>query len=203
MKDISQQRFGQLVAIRPTGEKRWRVHLWLCLCDCGQEHIAAVNSLRSGLVKSCGCLLRKTAKQQATRHGECGSPTYKSWDSMIQRCTNPNTQSFKNYGAKGILICEEWRDYKNFARDMGSRPTGTTLDRIDPNGNYEPSNCRWASAITQARNKRKPTLTYEQAQQIREMYLQGAGPKLIAKTLNVTVSQVGGVIYLGNVHSLD
>jgi hypothetical protein len=203
MKDISQHRFGRLIAVRPTGEKRWRVNLWLCLCDCGKEHIAAVNSLKSGLVKSCGCLLRETAKKKATQHGGYGSLTYKSWDAMIQRCTNPNSTAFKNYGAKGVQVCKHWRQYKNFAKDMGDRPIGTSLDRVDPSGNYEPSNCRWATRITQARNKRTTTLTYEQAQQIREMYLQGAGPKLISKTLKVTINQVGSVVYSGNVHSLD
>lgn len=202
-KDITNSRFGRLVAITPTGEKKWRVSLWRCLCDCGKEHIAAVNSLTSGLVRSCGCLLKETAKQKATKHSHFGTPTYQSWGSMIQRCTNPNTRAYKNYGGRGITVCSDWLDFTVFLRDMGERPIGMSLDRIDPDGDYTPDNCRWASAATQARNQRRKRLTYEQAQQIRVMYLQGAGPKHISEALGVTANQVGSVIYLGNVHSPD
>jgi hypothetical protein len=202
-KNIAQQRFGRLIAVAPTGTKKWGVYLWACVCDCGNHHIAAVNSLLAGLVQSCGCLRNEAAKKTATRHNAYGTPTYKTWDSMIQRCTNVNTLSYKNYGGRGISVCAQWRDFSVFLADMGERPQNTSLDRINPDGDYTPDNCRWASTTTQARNQRRPRLTYEQAQKIRDMYLQGAGPKFIADTLGVTRNQVGSVIYLGNVHFED
>lgn len=203
IKDISNQRFGRLTAIKPTGEKRWRSSLWECLCECGNTHIVATNTLKSGLVRSCGCLLKDTARKTSTRHGDFGSQTYKSWDAMIQRCTNPKNKSFKNYGARGISVCEQWRKYEQFRDDMGERPANTSLDRIDVNGNYTPENCRWASLKTQARNQRRPRLSFDQAEQIRQMSSQGDGPKVIAETLKITRNQVGSVIYLGNVTSRD
>lgn len=202
-KDISNKQFGRLTAIKPTGQKRWGVNLWHCICQCGNKHIAAINSLNSGLVKSCGCLLKETSKITSTRHGDYGSPTYKSWGHMMQRCYNKNLKSFKNYGGRGISVCESWKSYENFKKDMGERPPNSSLDRIDVNANYTPDNCRWASAATQARNQRRQRLTYEQAQQIREMYLQGANPKFISDILKVSVNQVGSVVYLGNVSSKE
>ena len=202
-KNIAQQRFGRLTAISSTGEKKWGVFLWHCMCDCGGTHIAAVNSLIAGLVRSCGCLLKETASNNAMRHGEYGSPTYKSWDSMMQRCNNPNTRSFKNYGGRGISVYPPWQQYETFRKDMGERPPGTSLDRIDVNGDYTPSNCRWATAATQARNQRRNRLTFDQAETIRTMYKQGKRPKAIAEALGVTRNQVGSVVYLGNVHIQD
>lgn len=94
-------------------------------------------------------------------HGHCGdgrgdrSRTYNSWRAMIQRCTQVNHEQYSNYGGRGIVVCEAWKDFKNFLADMGERPYRKTLDRIDPNGNYEPANCKWSTAKQQARNKRK------------------------------------------------
>lgn len=81
--------------------------------------------------------------------------TYVSWDSMIQRCTNPKTKNWRWYGAMGVAVCDRWRKFANFYEDMGDRPEGMTLDRINPAGNYEPGNCRWADSLTQGRNKRR------------------------------------------------
>lgn len=153
-KDIANQKFGRLTAIDRTGAKRYRVFLWNCICECGANAVIPVNSLTSGLTRSCGCLSSETAKTTQTKHGYYGTRTYVSWGSMIQRCTNPNNTGFEKYGAKGISVCERWMNFENFLADMGERPEDTSLDRY-PNcrGNYEKSNCRWATRSEQRINQ--------------------------------------------------
>lgn len=203
MKDISNQVFGRLTAIAPTGEKRWSVYLWRCKCECGKEAIAAVNSLCSGLVSSCGCLLVETARSNQLKHGLYGSPAYKSWDSMIQRCNNPNSTSYPRYGAMGISVCKQWLDFSIFFADMGPRAEGMSLDRIDPFGNYEPSNCRWANNLTQERNKKKKITTFAQAEEVRLRYSKGETPKKIQEALGITKGSINGILYLGKITKPD
>ena len=150
--DLSGDRFGRLVVVRKAEAKGKRGEIyWLCKCDCGNMKSVRANQLTRGITKSCGCLQRESVKT----HGMTGVPTFKSWDSMKQRCLNPNSPDYANYGGRGIKVCEEWVDsFDSFLADMGTRPTGTTLDRIDPNGNYEKANCRWATVKTQNSNKR-------------------------------------------------
>lgn len=146
--DITGLRFGRLIAIKPTNQVD-KLFWWLCRCDCGNEINTSGNRLRSGKTKSCGCIV-------SIRHGLSTSPTYRSWGGMKQRCLNKNAINYNRYGALGITICKRWIDsFENFIYDMGDRPTGMTLDRIDPFGNYELSNCRWATPKDQCANKRK------------------------------------------------
>jgi len=197
--DIAGQRFGRTVAVERTGEKRWGVYIWRCICDCQTEHSAAVNSLRSGLVKSCGCLAAETAGALAKTHGQYGTPAYKVWDGMMQRCGNPNNTGYKRYGGAGITVCERWRDFANFLSDMGERPKGLSIDRIDNTRGYEPGNCRWATSRQQRMNQSVPTITLEQASAIRSMRAAtGWGPKRISEDLGVSRGAVSGVLYLGN-----
>lgn len=128
----------------------------LALCECGNTKEVRATDLQTGKIKSCGCLLREASRRRATRHGMAFTDTYACWRNMVDRCENPKASYFKNYGGKGVSVCEEWRrDFRNFLTDMGPRPPGLTLDRIDPYGNYCADNCRWADRFTQARNTRK------------------------------------------------
>lgn len=149
--DLIGQRFGKLVVIAKSGDKdRFGAIFWYCLCDCGGESVVRAANLRSGGTISCGC-----AQIEATKtHGMTKTGTFKSWESMKQRCLNPKAQSYESYGGRGIKICDRWvNSFSNFFEDMGERPDGTTLERKEVNGNYEPSNCRWATRSEQQRNK--------------------------------------------------
>jgi hypothetical protein len=155
---IAGLKFNRLTAIEPTGKTKNGIIIWRCLCECGNETSVPSTSLRNQSIKSCGCFHKEVAAQQGAStaiHGMSNSRLYRIWGNMKSRCYNKNASSFEHYGARGIQICESWiNDFQAFLKDMG--PTfkkGLTLDRIDVNGNYEPSNCRWASTKEQSRNK--------------------------------------------------
>jgi len=140
------QRFGKLVVLEQAGRNNLKKVLWKCKCDCGNESVVTAGALVTKNTLSCGCVIPNF------KHGGWNKASYNSWRAMIRRCTKPMDKDYVRYGAKGITVCERWMDYKNFVTDMGE-PVGTeTLDRINPAGNYEPSNVRWASPTTQARN---------------------------------------------------
>lgn len=148
--DRTGQRFGKLTVIEQAGRNALKKVLWKCVCDCGKETIAVSGSLVTGNTTSCGCIVPNF------KHGGWKNPSYNSWRAMIRRCTNPQAKDYKRYGAKGITVFQEWMDYAAF-RDAMGEPTGSeTLDRIDPTGNYEPGNVRWASPTVQARNIKIP-----------------------------------------------
>lgn len=128
---------------------------WRCRCDCGNIRDVRADDLKSGNSKSCGCIQREKARARFLTHGQTGTQLHSVWVQMKQRCLNPNDDKYAAYGGRGITVCDAWRDsFEAFCRDMGERPPGHSLDRINNDGNYEPGNVRWAPSSVQSRNRR-------------------------------------------------
>ena len=155
--DLTGKRFGRLLVVEKSESKNGYA-AWLCRCDCGNEKIISGNELRKGKAKSCGCLRKEVATKTFIKHGKTNTLLYEVWKSMKARCNNLNNKRYSSYGGRGITVCDEWREsfqaFYDWAMINGYRE-GLSIDRIDNDGNYEPSNCRWATASEQQKNKRK------------------------------------------------
>ena len=153
-KDLTGITFGLLTVKRFLRMNEHKQSIWVCGCQCGKEITPRGNSLKTGNTTSCGC-----DRQTTATHGHTSgkrTPTYRSWQAMLTRCTNPKGIHFHHYGGRGITVCKRWREsFIAFLKDMGERPSGMTLDRINNDGNYTPANCQWATASQQQTNKRK------------------------------------------------
>lgn len=147
-RNLAGLKFGRWTVLHWT-RKKYAEQFWLCRCDCGTVREVIGGTLKTGKSTSCGCYSR----ERATKHGKEGTRIYNTWAQMLSRCNNPKAQSYPHYGAKGIKVCDRWKDFSNFYADMGDIPEGKTLDRIDGEKGYEPTNCKWSSYKEQARNK--------------------------------------------------
>ncbi len=142
--------------VQKRGENKGKEPCWLCLCDCGSITTVRGSGLRSGSTKSCGCLARNVTKNRSITHGKFGTAEWRAWAAMKSRCYLQTNKSYSSYGGRGISVCEEWLDsFEAFFADMGVRPSAHhQLDRINNNGNYERSNCRWATRKVNINNRR-------------------------------------------------
>lgn len=158
------KRYGRLLILE-LGERQGTVYLDRVMCECGTVKTVRRADLQSFKVASCGCVRREMATRTgaATRkHGHSKDPLYHLWNTMIARCHNPHHHAYRYYGARGVQVCDRWRtSFEAFAADMGARPAGLELDRIDPNGHYEPGNVRWMNRRMQKRNRVKRSDHYE------------------------------------------
>ena len=178
-KEMSGIRFGKLLVIGRSKSKKDGTAVWKCLCDCGTEKIVVGTSLRAGRHKSCGCSSPRFTKERVTTHGKSRTKTYTIWSGMKKRCSSVAIGKSKRlYFDKGIRVCEKWLNFENFLQDMGDCPDGCSIDRIDGDKGYEPSNCRWATPQQQANNTSKNVLiTYSNKTQTISQWAREIGIK--------------------------
>lgn len=165
MKDLTGMKFGRITVVefshyykcKNSGKRA----MWKCICDCGNERVIRGDVLTSGKSRSCGCLQKELASERMIKHSGYGTRLYAVWDSVRQRCNNPNNKAYHNYGGRGIKMCEKWNDFNKFREwafnngyDENAKHGECTLDRIDTNGMYAPDNCRWCTIKQQSNNKR-------------------------------------------------
>ena len=164
VRDHAGIRYGRLVVLHRAGSDRWKQSLWRCACDCGAETTVRGRDLRDGATRSCGCFHREVSAVGASElgkanktHGMTDSPEWRSWQAAVTRTHNPNCDSWRHYGGRGITMSPDWLGsggFERFYAELGPRPDGHSLDRIDNDKGYEPGNCRWATAKQQINNRR-------------------------------------------------
>lgn len=208
-KDLSGQRFGNLIAIKPIGknEKNGQT-LWLCKCDCGNDHITTTTYLVTGDCKSCGCLNSKRFRKMITKHGMANTRIYNIWQNIKRRCRNKNHPRYKDYGKRGIDICNEWEDFNEFYQwaITNGYQDNLTIERIDNDKGYSPDNCRWITMNEQQFNKRTThyltykgvTKTLTEWAKIKNMRVQTLASRInrfhwsVEKALETPIKSVGG-----------
>lgn len=159
--DLTGLTFGRLTVLKRADRRSNVGALWLCACACGETSIALTLKLRRGLTVSCGCYRKESAGARARTHGQSRSGgAYRTWKEMRNRCNNPKATQFKWYGGRGVKVCPRWSSFELFLEDMGERPRGLTLDRVDNDADYTPENCQWLSPLEQTRKQKKNKLQH-------------------------------------------
>jgi predicted XRE-type DNA-binding protein len=167
--------------LHPTRRER----LYRCVCACGTEKTVKHTHLADGKTSSCGC--------SWTTHGMSRSNEYRVWDSMIRRCHSPSHHAFKDYGARGITVCDKWKNFEGFIEDMGFQPEGLSIERINNDLGYSKENCRWATVTEQARNRRATKLDEDKVMQIKILLKTGVSQNKIASQFSVSRSNIGHI----------
>lgn len=176
--ELAGQQFGRWTVVTYAGGR-----CWVCRCSCGTTRNVSANSLLKGVSNSCGCYRRADTIKRSTTHGMSKTPIHTTWKNIMQRCYNPNNPGYPDYGGRGIKVCDRWHTFENFYADMGAKPEGMSLDRINVDGGYEPDNCRWADKYIQARNKRN------------SITIEGIELKYLAEELGISYSTLFGRLW--------
>lgn len=157
VNNLTGHRFGRLIVLGYSHKDNNNKHCWICQCDCGEKKTVQGCHLVSEQIKSCGCLQREFVARLNWKHGMNDTPEHASWMQMIRRCRDPKHIDYKDYGGRGITVCPEWIEFANFYRDMGKRPVGMSIERLNVNGDYCKANCVWATDEQQQNNRRNNT----------------------------------------------
>lgn len=188
--DLKNKVFGRLLVLKKGETKRGRAY-WICRCECGKQTSVLAYYLKTTHTQSCGCLKNLS---HTLKHGFCkgqrNKPEYESWNKAKRRCFNKSDKAYLRYGGRGITMSEKWsKDFLEFYKDMGQKPNGSSLDRINNNGNYEPGNCRWATPKEQSRNRRN-VFSKNDLENIRVLISKNFRVKDIAEIFNKSESAI-------------
>jgi hypothetical protein len=195
--ELRGKRFGRLLVLERAESRAGRT-FWSVACDCGaRKHVTGSNLVR-GLSTSCGCLTMERVLEATVTHGHKAgggaTPEYTSWAQMKARCRNPQNARYRDYGGRGVKVCQRWLSFENFLADMGPKPSRHhSIDRLDNDGDYEPENCRWATAQEQGRNTRSVKLSEEAATEIRRRLDEGESQYRVAADFGVSRSAIGAI----------